>query len=75
MFNRDEKSTESAPSSEDTQSPPRVETIQGTVKTLNWVAGKVRATIELNGDAGVIHINGKRFKVGEVVKVRISAED
>ncbi len=73
MFNEKEKGTE--PSVGDEQSPPRVETIQGQVKSLHWDSGKVSATIALNGDAGEIRINGKRFKVGESVKISISAEE
>lgn len=80
MFGDDKKdeNTGTAASSEPltTKPAPRVETIQGTVKILTAEApGKVRATIVLDGDAGEIRVNGKRFRVGESVRVSVVAEE
>lgn len=56
--------------------PARVESIQGAVKVLTSESpGKVKATIVLDGGVGEIRINGKRFKIGESVRVSITAED
>ena len=77
MFGKDEekKGTEAA-LGDAKKSPPRVETIQGTVKALTAEApGKVKATVVLNGEAGEIRIAGKRFVVGESVMVSITAEN
>lgn len=74
---KDENTGTAAPSEPLAKSiPPRVETIQGRVKTLTSESpGKVKATIVLNGDAGEIHVNGQRFRIGESVRVSISAEE